>query len=76
MKKVIIEILSTILNVSPECILPGSSPKTISTWDSLAQMNIILAIEDKFNITFSDEQIIKMDSFEKIVEITSCKLTK
>ena len=45
-----------------------SSPDTVENWDSLKHMNLILALEEEFNITFSDEEIVEMLSVKIIVK--------
>jgi len=45
-----------------------SSPETVENWDSLKHMNLILALEEEFNITFSDVEIVEMLSVKIIVK--------
>lgn len=42
---------------------------TIKTWDSVAHMAIITAIEDEFEVMLEPEDIIEMSSFGKAKEI-------
>ena len=51
------KIISEILTVAEDQIDSTTSVKTQPKWDSLRHMNLILAIEDGFNIRFSDDQI-------------------
>lgn len=63
-KKVIAEILDIEIN----SINDNTSPETVESWDSLKQMNIIVALEEEFDIEFSDEDIVEMLSFRLICE--------
>jgi len=63
-KKVIAEILDIEIN----SINDNTSPETIESWDSLKQMNIIVALEEEFDIEFSDEDIVEMLNFRLICE--------
>lgn len=64
-KKVIAEILDIEIN----SINDNTSPETVESWDSLKQMNIIVALEEEFDIEFSDEDIIEMLNFRLICSI-------
>ncbi len=59
-------ILSNIFNEPIEKINKKSSPDTIASWDSLSHMKLVIALEEEFNIEFSDDQIVDMISVELI----------
>ena len=73
MQDEILEIVSQIMNVPKDELNDDSSPQTIRDWDSLKHMNLILALEEKFAVTFSDEEIIDMLKVKTILEILSKK---
>ncbi|GAB6037592.1 hypothetical protein JCM15519_21510 [Fundidesulfovibrio butyratiphilus] len=62
------EIIASVLKIPVEQITEASSPDTIEAWDSLKHINIVLALEQEFDVQFSDEQITTMVSVELIVE--------
>lgn len=62
----ILTILSNIFNEPIENINNKSSPDTIGSWDSLSHMKLVIALEEEFNIEFSDDQIVDMISVELI----------
>ena len=68
MEKRLYKILSQVLNVPIEQINNESSPDTITEWDSLKHMNLVLTIEQEFDIQFTEEQIIEMLNVALIVE--------
>lgn len=35
-----------------------SSPDNIAAWDSLKHMNLVFALEEDFDLTFTDDQLI------------------
>ena len=45
----------------------NSSMKNIEKWDSLNHISLINEIEEKFNLHFSDEDIVKMTNFKIII---------
>ena len=44
----------------------SSSMKNIEKWDSLNHIGLINEIEEKFNLQFNEEDIVKMINFKKI----------
>jgi len=63
----VFEIISITLEISLKSISVKSSTQTIHKWDSLKHMNIIVALEEEFNIEFSDKQIVEMPSVKIII---------
>ncbi len=61
-------VMSKILKVPIDSIDPDSSPDNIDSWDSLLHMNLMLALEQEFTVSFSDEEIIQAISFGIILE--------
>ena len=49
------------------------SQTTCPAWDSMGQLNLVVELEDAFNISLEPEEIIKMKSFNDIVEIVKRK---
>mgnify|MGYP005690285923 CR=1 FL=1 len=72
-KQNIKEVMSLVLEIPNENIDDGSSPDTIESWDSLRHMNLIVALEEKFKIQFTDEEIVEMMSFSIIESIINGK---
>lgn len=63
------EIIARTLGVPAGTVNADSSPDTIVQWDSLKQINLVLALEQEFGLSFSEEQIVEMLSAGIIVEI-------
>ncbi len=57
MEKKIKKIMSEVLDIPELSINVNSSSKTIDQWDSLKQMNLIIALEEEFGIEFDDDEI-------------------
>lgn len=73
MEQEIKKVMGTILGKNIEEIGNDASPDTIQEWDSLKHMNLIIALEEEFNVEFSDEEIGEITSFQKIFEVISSK---
>ena len=68
-KQKLYEIISNVLSISKEDISEKTSSENLEVWDSLNQMRLILAIEDSFNITFNDEQLVNSKSVELLLDV-------
>ena len=64
----VLKIVSQVMEVPLEQLNEETSPDTIKNWDSLKHMNLVLALEEEFDVNFSDEEIVEMLSVEIIVE--------
>ena len=47
----------------------------IINWDSLGHLTIITAVEEEFEISFNNDEIIKLKSFNDFLNILKVKLT-
>ena len=63
------KVMSEILNIDVSSINDNTSPENVESWDSLKQMNIIVALDEEFGIELKDEDIIEMLNFKLINEI-------
>lgn len=52
------------------------SQKTCEQWDSMAQLNLVLELEDEFNISLEPEEIGLMISYDAVKSILDDKLSK
>ena len=67
MKDRIKKVMAAVFEMPVEEISENSSPHEIEAWDSLKHMNLVLALEDEFNILFEDHEVQSLVSF-KIIE--------
>jgi acyl carrier protein len=58
----LIQLFAEVLEIDPGELHDDSSPDTVQQWDSLAAMKLVSAIEEKFNITLSTKEIVKMST--------------
>lgn len=65
----IIEIFEDILDIESGKINLNSTPKDIEEWDSVATINIIVAIEDEFGIKFKLKDVQEAKSVKDFVEL-------
>jgi acyl carrier protein len=68
------KIFHSLFNLSPEQITADTSPDSVARWDSLQHLSLITSIEEEFNISISEQDIVDMLSFGLAVEIVSSTL--
>ncbi len=68
-------IAADVLQVSLAEVGPDSSPQTIASWDSVHHLNLVLALEQEFNLQFEPEEIDQIDSIGQIVALINRKET-
>ena len=69
------KILGNILNIDRNLINNKTSSSNIAKWDSLKHMNLIMALEEEFNSEFTDEEIVYIMSYPRIVAVLKKKLS-
>ena len=62
------ELLQPILNTTAPLRLEDS-PQTIPAWDSLAQINLIAAIEDVVGTELSTDEVLSLTSVAKVIAV-------
>jgi len=68
-------VMSAVFEIPVEQIKDDSSPDTIESWDSLKHMNFVVALEEEFEIEFSDDEIIELIIMKLIKTVISDKLS-
>ena len=63
------ELLQPILNVTVPLRL-NDSRETIPSWDSLAQINIVSAIEDAVGVELTTAEVLSLKSVAKVIEVS------
>ena len=71
MEKKLIEIIKKILNV--EYIEIDTNKDQISEWDSLANLQIMSEVEEKFNVKIPFEKITEIKNIRDILNIIKSK---
>ncbi len=67
-------IMADILMIDAAQIKDDASIETIEKWDSLAQIDLIAALEEEFGVTFEVEEFQIMTNFGEIIETLAGKL--
>ena len=67
--------MSAVFEVDVESISDDASIDTIENWDSLRHLNLILALEEEFEVTIPDEEVGNLINF-KLIELILNELSK
>jgi acyl carrier protein len=67
--------LAKALKVAPESIGDNASQVDLSQWDSVRHMNVVLALENEFEIEFTDAELPTLNSLPKMVAAIEAHLT-
>ena len=67
MEKKILEIVSDVLNIEISKVSMETSIENTGVWDSLKQMQIVIAIEEEFGVKISDDDLIEANSVQKLI---------
>jgi acyl carrier protein len=67
-------IAADVLEVPAAKIFADSSPESIQTWDSVHHLNLVLALEQEFNLQFEPEEIDRMKDIQHVLDILGSKV--
>lgn len=73
MNEDLVSVLMEVFNLRAEQIVPELIKEDVGNWDSLKQMDLVVSIEQKFNISLEIMDIAKMDSVANIIEVLQGK---
>jgi acyl carrier protein len=74
MKERIIEVFKKVFEV--EVVDEEMSTQKCEKWDSLGHLNLVVALEEEFNVGFEPEEIAEMINVGKIQQIVEEKIMK
>lgn len=61
------QLASEIFDVPAPQITSESAPANLEAWDSVAQLNLMLALEEQFGVKFEPEDFEKMQTIGQVV---------
>ena len=63
------KVMSSVFEIPVEQIKDDSSPDIIYSWDSLKHMNLVVALEEEFEVEFTEDEILEMMNYALIKSI-------
>jgi acyl carrier protein len=68
-------IAADLFEVPAAQITSESSPETLESWDSVQHLNLVLGLEQHFNLQFEPEEMDRMKTIAAVVELVASKLS-
>ena len=60
------KVMATVFKIDAATIDSNTSPDTVKPWDSLNHLNLIIAIEETFDISFTETQTVEMLNYDLV----------
>ena len=68
--------MAVVLDIDPEMLTENASPETISSWDSMSHLNLVMALESEFGISLSAEDALEMNTVAAVRRVLSARGAK
>jgi acyl carrier protein len=65
----VVALVASVLNMDDHSVSANDSMETLSQWDSLAQLNICLAFQERFGVAMDMETIANATSVAKLAAL-------
>jgi acyl carrier protein len=69
----VIEIMASTFRVDVTKIPENADPSSLSEWDSIKHLSLIIALEEHFQIRFTDDDTVELISLPLIVLVIESK---
>ena len=66
-------VLASVLNVPRPSLTASTSRDSLEAWDSLKHMYMVLALEEEFNVEFTDDEIASLSSASELMDAIAKK---
>jgi acyl carrier protein len=67
------KVFSEVLGVAADTITDDTSPDNTPQWDSMAAMNLVVALEDEFDVRLSTAEIVSMRTVAIVKKVLASK---
>jgi acyl carrier protein len=62
------QVFARVMEVDPSQVGPATSPDNLEQWDSVAHVQLVMGLEEQFNLTISPEESIEFENVQNIVD--------
>ncbi len=69
------ETMVLILGISPNQITPQTSREDLAEWDSMGNLNLMLALEEQFGVSFTVDEMSGMRNIDSLNRLLEDKCT-
>lgn len=67
------KVFATILDIPLESINDNTSPENTPQWDSLKAMDLVLGLEEAFDVRLTTKEIVSMRSIQLVHKVLAAK---
>lgn len=67
MEEQVKEIMASVFEVDKNQITADTTPQSLENWDSLRHINLVVALEEAFEVEFDEEEIADMISYKLVL---------
>ncbi len=60
------QVIADVFGIPADAINDSSSLETVERWDSTGHLNLVLALEEQFDVRFDDGQMSEITSYPRI----------
>ena len=71
-----IKVFTQVFDLTPDQIHSDLTQNDVAKWDSLAQIHLVIALEQEFNVNLELEEIVTMNSVKAIADVLKKKGVK
>lgn len=64
----VVKIMSAVFGLQFDEVGDDTSMEALESWDSLMHINLMLAIEEEFNIYFNDTEMAELINYKSIIQ--------
>jgi acyl carrier protein len=68
------QIMSDILDLDTAAVGATTTQENTANWDSMSHLNLVIALEQEFGVSFTPEEMEQLVSFRHILQILASKL--
>jgi acyl carrier protein len=65
------QVMADVFGLAPEAITEDASIDSIDAWDSLKHLNLVLALEERFAVSFTEQETVEILNYELIRTVLS-----
>lgn len=65
------KVMASVFKMDPSQINEQTAPGNVEGWDSLVQMQLVVALEEEFGIRIDEEELAEMVNYRLVVAIIS-----
>lgn len=73
-KQKVLAVMAGVFRMDAADIPDDAAPGLVEKWDSLQHMNLIIALEEEFQIRFSDDEVVEIMDLPTIISVLKERL--